>query len=217
MPADVFQTHVDGLHMIHSVLRNGLQSAINNCQTVTPTTLPSYLHYLRIYHQLLHSHHDHEEDFEFPVFKPKMPTIDAFEEEHVKLMSLLDELKDLSKEENATEEKFDREKTEKCLKELQGLMVPHLAAEEKEVTASNLKSLGFTEKEVAEVDKKIGGALAKLDGSIFVPMMYYNMDDDMKSRQWLTHFPWILRSVIFPWFWASKHKLIWQFTAYPPK
>ena len=67
-------------------------------------------------------------------------------------------------------------------------MVPHPAAEEKEVTASNLKKLDFSEKEVAKVDKKIEDAIRKVDGSIFVPMMYYTMDDG----ELLNPFTWAL-------------------------
>ncbi|KAJ3040691.1 hypothetical protein HDV00_010584 [Rhizophlyctis rosea] len=211
---DAYQAHVNGLHMIHGVLRTALASALKHSTTVPPQFRASYLRYLRAYHDLLLSHHDHEEEIEFPVFKSKMPAIDQFEEEHHKLTALLSELKALSDDTKAAE--YDAARTERCLRELQDLMIPHLAGEEKEVTVEKLRAK-FTVEEVQEVDAKIQAALKKHDGTIVVPIMYYNMDKQARDGVWVEVFPWILRTVIFPFFLARKHKDMWQFAAFPPQ
>ncbi|KAJ3290711.1 hypothetical protein HK104_006560 [Borealophlyctis nickersoniae] len=222
MGKNAYEHHVSGLTMIHSVLRNGLESAIKHAATVQPPQLPSFLGYLDAYYINLHEHHDHEEEYIFPVLAPKFPSITEFESDHAHLVTLMQKLKDICEPNDGkggydiVKRKYDPDATVQVLKELQTFMVPHLAKEEEVVTVESLKA-NFTEKEIAEVDEKLGKVLKQHDPTIMLPFLYYNMTAELKTSFWDDFFPWILRWVLFPLIFARKHVDWWAFAMFPPQ
>ena len=56
----------------------------------------------------------------------------------------------------------------------------------------------------------------KEDGSLVLPILFFNVDDK-EHKSFIEHrFPWILRRIVFPLFIAKKHASAWRFAYRPP-
>ncbi|KAI9008020.1 hypothetical protein BC832DRAFT_403709 [Gaertneriomyces semiglobifer] len=202
-----YQKHIAGLTMIHTVLRNGLQSAIRHSTTVTPAQIPAFKVYLSLYAETLEFHHDTEEQIQFPMLESLFSAdIQKFHGEHEDLLNRLAELKQI-----ADGEGYDGEATKVVLQQLWDSVDSHFRDEEALATVENLCKID--EKTIEKVDAEIAAHNKKGDPFTHLPMLYHNMEPS-KNEWMLENIPWLLRSVLIPYVFSRKHRSAWKFAAF---
>ncbi|KAJ3093840.1 hypothetical protein HDU97_008939 [Phlyctochytrium planicorne] len=158
----------------------------------------------------LHAHHHHEDEFCFPFYrKAKNPPseISQFESDHKELIELMSEVEKMtSPEVEALDRPLLVEKLEKLKKELE----PHLDLEVKVITPDFLKS-NFDEKTIKAVDESIKAEAMKGDGTLILPLMFYNLSQDLVESWWNVEFPFVLRYIVMPVFLARWHGGYWKY------
>ncbi|KAI9344544.1 hypothetical protein DFJ73DRAFT_498850 [Zopfochytrium polystomum] len=91
---------------------------------------------------------------------------------------------------------------------IQDFVVPHLAAEEVDLTAATLKAAGVTEDEVKEILKKMTEQGMKADKTVELAFMLRHFSSEERSI-FFAEVPWLVRKVIFPSF-TLRHNKYWK-------
>ncbi|KAI9021892.1 hemerythrin HHE cation binding domain-containing protein [Hyaloraphidium curvatum] len=214
--ADVFEDHAWALkHGIHEVLRNTLGQTIKHADP-SPADLSDYLSFTDSFLQLLHQHHDHEEEIEFPAFEGRGPfRFEPFQKDHEKLLQLMGDIEKHIAAARTDPSAYSPQAFRELLTSLQALVVPHLQAEEEMSTTENLRAYCKAE-EIVEVEDKIMKHAMSTDGTIFPPLILSNLKPGDRKRFFYQHAGWMFEHVIFPWILYPKHKQWWRkFSKYP--
>lgn len=167
---------------------------------------------------LIHEHHDHEEDIEFPFlakYSDALSKVESRKEEHGVLNEILKNVEDLihSFEKDGV---FKPEEIKDAFTKLQDMMFPHLEKEEALCTAEWLRQ-NVDAAGLEDVIRRIEKDAQKGDPTISLPFMYYNLDETGKNLFWKVHMPWIVRAILFPFIFSKKHRDWWKYASFPPK
>ncbi len=215
-PMNVFHEHAYTVQTVHSVIRRCIdQLLVHADQIITPKDTLDYLGFLQSVVWFIHEHHENEEEGIFKVLstvESAKPVLNRMEKDHDQLMTLLKAM-----EQFKTIQDFDAQKIKEAVLQVQQLMLPHLDLEEQTLTPENFESWGISETQVKEADAAILKKVKKSDPSILLPLVFYNLNNEERSKWWNNMFPWMLRRIIFPLAIAPKHVKYWQFAYNGPK
>ena len=103
------------------------------------------------------------------------------------------------------------------MNKLSETLLPHLTNEEEMSRKESLVAHNFTNEMLKQLNDKILAKIKTEDGSLILPLIFYNLNEEETVRFLNPKFPWILRKIIFPFNIAKQHKGYWKFAQMPPK
>lgn len=155
--------------------------------------------------EMIHSHHDHEEHFVFPLFErrnvPGWNGALSVElcKEHKELMDSLGAAQQLC--ESAINGIIQSGELVRVFEAIQEHLLPHLAKEEAFFTVDRIAPLNLiTVQDIDDVDAQIAAAnQANTNMTIAFPVMLWTMPDDEYERFARHKVPFVVRKLIVTW------------------
>ena len=170
--------------------------------------------YVYAFTYLLDFHHTDEDDLVFPLWESKGIDMHTFKDEHVVYHKIIEELKSISQ---GLVAEFSAQRVQELCMQLKATLTPHLKAEEQLSNRATFERYGFTGQDLDNLTAQILERVKLLDGSIFLPLILYQITPFEYENFVSLKFTWILRKVIFPLVIAPKHKDSWRFCWNDPR
>ncbi|KAI9027088.1 hypothetical protein DFJ74DRAFT_662978 [Hyaloraphidium curvatum] len=153
MSGDAFAHFAGNLALAHKVLRRGVHQMENNAPKVGEADVPAFVGYSLAFLANLKSHHDQEEQIIFPALDKAAPGLAARHEEHGVLAGAMGNLGGYLEGVRDGKEPWDHERFAEVLWRVKKVVLPHVDAEEEDLSPADLKSGGVGPDTMAELNK----------------------------------------------------------------
>ncbi|HTM46721.1 MAG TPA: hemerythrin domain-containing protein [Polyangiaceae bacterium] len=199
---------IEGIVRIHSALRRSLNTIVRVCaEPVAPSDQAAFAEFCRRFARLLHVHHDGEEEIVFPMIaagaaRAALPNyvthVGHWRADHEKLLGHLRELEVAAAR---LGEGGPREPLHQAARDLQEMMLPHLAAEEAALHDAAFKNV-LTPAELAEMFAASSKHGQKNGGPSVLVLVVHALSDE-EQRAHFSEMPWFVRKVLLKRIWDS--------------
>jgi len=190
---------------IHNILRRNTAHILTKLEEIKvgDANVIPLIHYISIFNDLLHHHHDTEEQVMFPGAAKYGLDCKEFVEEHQEMMKTFDAyislVQGLLKTKSVSEEQYQQVRD--GMKEIKRWMFPHLAKEESTITRKWIAD-NIPAKEMPGFMKRVEGHGKKGKPECVVMMLHSTTEAERNHINKI--FPWILKKVLLPLVFEKK-------------
>ncbi|KAG5731283.1 hypothetical protein E4T56_gene6521 [Termitomyces sp. T112] len=196
----------------HDTFKLGYDTIVSHLDSPPKDDLKNFLGYCEAWALSIELHHTSEEDIVFPFLNQKM----NFSEEkaqHELIHANLDRILSLIVAAKADPTKFDSCALRDIMNDFKETLYTHLDEEVKHISASNLKTAQFEERDVKAMVERLE-TYAKSHGDPFLLVPFMRSHTPAAIKDTWPSMPWIVRKVVVPYVLAKKHSGYWKYSPY---
>ncbi|KAH0591376.1 hypothetical protein H2248_001454 [Termitomyces sp. 'cryptogamus'] len=196
----------------HDTFKLEYDTIVSHLDSLPKDDLRNFLGYCEAWALSIELHHTSEEDIVFPFLNQKM----NFSEEkaqHELIHANLDRILSLIVAAKADPTKFDSCALRDIMNDFKETLYTHLDEEVKHISASNLKTAQFEERDVKAMVERLE-TYAKSHGDPFLLVPFMRSHTPAAIKDTWPSMPWIVRKVVVPYVLAKKHSGYWKYSPY---
>ncbi|KAF5359578.1 hypothetical protein D9756_003160 [Leucocoprinus leucothites] len=213
-PTDPFEQLHYNMVRAHHTFKLGYSSIIKHLDDPKAITgdLPNFLGYCQAWVSSIISHHDSEEEMVFPFLNEKMDFAPE-KEAHEVIHKSLSDLEAVLLEAKADTTKFNPSQLKEQLEQMRDTLFSHLDEEVEHIKAEVLKTSGFGEAELKDLNQKLD-KYAQSHGDPFILVPYMRSHTPPEFKDFWPPMPWVLRKLVIPYVLARRYSGYWKYAPY---
>ncbi|CAE6484492.1 unnamed protein product [Rhizoctonia solani] len=190
---NLHEMHAIRMAALHNIIIRSFNAIIYHAPNVTESDVPSFIKFCRAVADVVHEHHQTEEEVIFPCFEEKLGkgAMDANVNQHHDFMPQFDEWNEHCKKILSKEETYEHTKFVAMLRKSTDLLSAHLVDEIPTLEASIIKE-HFTDAELRELEVRVAKKIQECISVWIMPILF--VCGDLSYNSWFPDEPQIEES-----------------------
>ncbi|CAE6456466.1 unnamed protein product [Rhizoctonia solani] len=180
---NLHEMHAIRMAALHNIIIRSFNAIIYHAPNVTESDVPSFIKFCRAVADVVHEHHQTEEEVIFPCFEEKLGkgAMDANVNQHHDFMPQFDEWNEHCKKILSKEETYEHTKFVTMLRKSTDLLSAHLVDEIPTLEASIIKE-HFTDAELRELEVRVAKKIQECISVWIMPILF--VCGDLSYNSW---------------------------------